>query len=78
VSQLITTILVALFIGLTFYQVSYNLDGIQNRAGLLFFTVVYFSLVSISSIGTMVTDRVLFLRERGNARRPRSELTNRT
>jgi len=40
------------------------IDGTQNRVGLLFFITIFFSLISMSSLGLLVGDRVLFLRER--------------
>lgn len=36
--------------------VSYDLEGVHNRTGVLFFSVVYFSLASTSSIGVLMTE----------------------
>ena len=41
-----------------------DLNGAHNRMGVLFFVVLYFSVISMSSIGTIVSDKEIFLRER--------------
>jgi energy-coupling factor transporter ATP-binding protein EcfA2 len=62
--QLTVTAAIALLMGVIFFDVNKQLSGIQNRVGLLFFLIIYFSFVSLSSIGVLVADRTLFLRER--------------
>jgi hypothetical protein len=65
--QLFVTILVAVATGLFFWHLGTDLTGIHNRTGLLFFVVVYFSLISMSSIGAIIADKQIFLRERAAA-----------
>jgi len=63
-TQLAVTVFVALFLGGVFFQLNSYLDGTQNRTGVLFFMTIFFSLVSMSSLGILVSERVIFLRER--------------
>eukprot|EP00475_Leptophrys_vorax_P020517 TRINITY_DN2808_c0_g1_i4.p1 TRINITY_DN2808_c0_g1~~TRINITY_DN2808_c0_g1_i4.p1 ORF type:complete len:313 (-),score=82.11 TRINITY_DN2808_c0_g1_i4:15-953(-) len=56
--------IVGVILGLIFIKMSDGIAGIQNRAGILFFLLIYFSLVSLSSIGTLISERKLFIRER--------------
>lgn len=65
-TQFITTVVVAGLIGGIFWQVSDDIVGIQNRIGSIFFLVVYFTFLSLSSIGSLVADRAQFLRERAS------------
>ena len=62
--QLGVTLLVAVITGLLFLHPGLDLTGVHNRTGLLFFVVIYFSLISMSSIGAIVSDKETFLRER--------------
>ena len=62
--QLVVTLVVAVITGLLFYQLGMDLTGVHNRTGLLFFVVIYFSLISMSSIGAIINDKETFLRER--------------
>jgi len=63
-AQTFVTLFVAISIGGIFYSLDRSLDGIQNRVGSLFFMTLYFSLISMSSMGTLFTERIVFLRER--------------
>jgi len=58
------TIIVAVLVGLIFYKMDIYIGGIQNRVGVLFFIILYFSLISLTSLGTLITERRLFYRER--------------
>ena len=62
--QLIVTLMVGLLTGSMFYKPGLDLTGVHNRTGLLFFIVIYFSLISMSSIGAIVNDKETFMRER--------------
>ncbi len=62
--QLIVTLVVGVLTGSTFYKPGLDLTGVHNRTGLLFFIVIYFSLISMSSIGAIVQDKETFMRER--------------
>ena len=61
--QWVVTVFVALGVGGTFFRLSYDLPGIQNRTGVLFFTILYFSIVSLSSLPVLADNRIIFLRE---------------
>ncbi len=51
-------------LGGIFWQLNNAIDGTQNRLGVLFFSCIFFSLMSMSSLGILVNDRGLYLRER--------------
>ncbi|CEP02521.1 hypothetical protein PBRA_009105 [Plasmodiophora brassicae] len=55
---------VAVLVGLVFYRLTNDLVGAQNRAGFMFFTVLFMSLLNMSSMGHFVLDRILLWRER--------------
>ena len=54
--QIGLTAIVAVLVGLLFYHLQYDLEGVHNRTGFLFFSVVYFSLASLSSIGVLMIE----------------------
>jgi ABC-type multidrug transport system ATPase subunit/ABC-type multidrug transport system permease subunit len=62
--QLFVTLLVGGATGGLFYHLGMDLKGAENRMGVLFFVVLYFSIISMSSIGTIVSDKEIFLRDR--------------
>lgn len=39
-------------------------EGVHNRTGFLYFVVVYFSLVSTSSLSSLYSEKLVFFRER--------------
>ena len=53
---MLLTCIVGVFIGGLFFGLKYDLNGIHNRTGVLFFNIVYFSLASMSSIGVLLTE----------------------
>jgi hypothetical protein len=58
------TLAVATLLGFTYYKIGIDIAGSQDRFGLLFFIVIYFSMVSMSSIGAFTKELDLFNRER--------------
>ena len=62
--HLLITLVVALLLGFTYRNIDNGIPGSQNRFGFLFFIVMYFTLVSMSSIGSFVKELDLFNRER--------------
>ena len=62
----VSTGLIALMLGLVFYQTDVDFGGIQNRMGSMFFIVLYLGLSSLSSVPVWSEDRLLFLRERAS------------
>jgi ABC-type multidrug transport system ATPase subunit len=63
-TQMLVTCAVAGVLGGIYWKLDNQDSGIQNRLGLFFFTVLYFALMSMSSIGELVEQRVIFYRER--------------
>ena len=51
-------------IGFVFRHAGRDTGGIQNRMGALFFTLLYLTLMSLSSLPVWREDRLLFLREK--------------
>jgi ABC-type multidrug transport system ATPase subunit/ABC-type multidrug transport system permease subunit len=62
----IITIVVALFMGLTFMNLGNDISGIQNRVGLLFFIEILFSFACLSAVDLFLGERVIFRKERAN------------
>ena len=46
----ILTVCLSVLLGLIFYQLQLNLQGVQDRAGALFFIIALFAFGSMSSI----------------------------
>ena len=63
-AQWLLTLLLALFIGGIFYDLDVKKSGIQNRLGFFFFSIMYFSLISTTSLSAFIAETRLFLRER--------------
>lgn len=63
----IIALVFGLVLGLLFYNVNSDLEGIQNRVGVLFFLIAVISLANLSVIHVMMQDRALVLRERQSA-----------
>lgn len=53
----------ALVCRLIFWQCDFEISGIQNRIGALFFLCVFYSLTSMSCLGIFVAERRMYLRE---------------
>jgi len=63
-AQYILTVALSLLIGFIFKDLSYDLTGIQGRAGCLFFLICLLSFSCMSSLDTFFNERSLFVRER--------------
>jgi len=63
-TQYILIALLGLCLGLIYWRLSNDLDGVQNRAGVLFFMISLLSFSSMSSIDIFFQERPIFLRER--------------
>lgn len=59
-------VLLALFCGLLFFNITNDMQGVQNRLGCLFFICAFFGFGAMSSLEFFSKERVLFLRERSN------------
>lgn len=55
---------VGLMIGVVYNGLTFDNEGVQNRAGMLFFTQAFFGFLSMSTLGVWKDERLCFLRER--------------
>jgi ATP-binding cassette subfamily G (WHITE) protein 2 len=61
-AQIVVSIMIALFIGLVFYDLKKTTDpGVQNRLGAIFFIVVNQIFNTMTAIEPLIQERVLFL-----------------
>ncbi|CAB4254686.1 similar to Saccharomyces cerevisiae YCR011C ADP1 Putative ATP-dependent permease of the ABC transporter family of proteins [Maudiozyma barnettii] len=60
------TILLSLFLGTLYYDVSIDISGFQNRMGLFFFILTYFGFVTFTGLSSFAQERLIFLKERSN------------
>ena len=60
------SIVIAIFTGLIFWNVPSDFAGIQNRFGSLFFSLLFFGFVSMTTLDLFAPERLLFIRERAN------------
>ncbi|EPZ33247.1 ABC transporter domain-containing protein [Rozella allomycis CSF55] len=65
-SHYLISMVLAVFTGFLFWQVSNDLPGVQNRLGCLFFICAFFGLSSLTSLELFAPERLLFTRERSN------------
>jgi len=63
-AQYILTVALSILLGFMFKDLSYDLYGIQGRAGCLFFLLCLLSFSSMSSLDTFFHERALFVREK--------------
>ena len=59
-------ILVAVLCGICFFNLTNDIKGFQDRLGLLFFILALFGFSTLTSITVFSSERLIFLRERGN------------
>jgi ATP-binding cassette, subfamily G (WHITE), member 2 len=66
-SMLIMTCIVAVvfgvFVGLVFWKLEDNVAGVQNRAGAIFFTLVFLDLLAVTSIDSLLNERAVIRKE---------------
>ncbi|KUF77878.1 ATP-binding Cassette (ABC) Superfamily [Phytophthora nicotianae] len=65
VQHVVLSLVLALFGGLIFNNVSDNLAGFQNRMGAFYFILTFFGFASMSSMDLFISERPIFLRETG-------------
>jgi len=63
-AQYLMSLCLGFLLGVIFFDLSYDLYGIQGRAGCNFFLVALLSFSSMSSLDTFFNERALFARER--------------
>ena len=61
--NLVCTLIFSVMIGVSYWKVGSDTNGIQNRMGCLFFILIYLALMSLSSIPIWRDQHVLYLRE---------------
>eukprot|EP00892_Ulva_mutabilis_P011926 jgi/Ulvmu1/9105/UM005_0200.1 len=66
-SMLIMTAVVAtlfgVFVGLVFWKLEDGISGVQNRAGAIFFTLVFLDLLAVTSIDSLLNERAVIRKE---------------
>ena len=60
------TILLALFLGTLYYDLSNDISGFQNRMGLFFFILTYFGFITFTGLSSFALERIIFIKERSN------------
>lgn len=60
------TLVLALFLGTLYYDVSNDISGFQNRMGLFFFILTYFGFVTFTGLSSFAMERIIFIKERSN------------
>ncbi|KAJ3983171.1 hypothetical protein F5890DRAFT_1524940 [Lentinula detonsa] len=62
----LSAVLLALFCGVFYHNITNDIAGFQNRLGFFFFTLALFGFSCLSSLGLFANERILFMRERSN------------
>jgi len=57
-------IVLAVFLGFLFFNLTDDIKGFQNRLGLFFFLLALFGLTTLTSLTVFAPERLLFVRER--------------
>lgn len=60
------SLLVGLFCGFVYYDVSNDISGFQNRLGLFFFILALFGFSALTGLHSFAEERIIFIRERAN------------
>lgn len=61
------SLVVGLFCGTLYYNVSNDISGFQNRLGLFFFVLALFGFSSLTGLHSFAQERIIFIRERANS-----------
>lgn len=62
----VLSLLMGLFCGFLYYNVSNDISGFQNRLGLFFFILALFGFSSLTGLHSFAQERIIFIRERAN------------
>lgn len=62
----VLSLLVGLFCGFLYYNVSNDISGFQNRLGLFFFILALFGFSALTGLHSFSQERIIFIRERAN------------
>lgn len=60
------TLVLGLFLGTLYYDVSNDISGFQNRMGLFFFILTYLGFVTFTGLSSFAVERIIFIKERSN------------
>lgn len=60
------SLLIGLFCGYLYYNITNDISGFQNRLGLFFFILALFGFSSLTGLHSFSQERIIFLRERAN------------
>lgn len=60
------SLLVGLFCGYIYYNITNDISGFQNRLGLFFFILSLFGFSSLTGLHSFASERIIFVRERAN------------
>lgn len=60
-------VLLGLFLGMIYYNVTNDISGFQNRMGLFFFILTYFGFITFTGLSSFAMERLIFLKERSNS-----------
>lgn len=59
-------VMLALFCGMLYFNISDDISGFQNRLGLFFFLLALFGFSTLTTLSLFAEERVIFVRERAN------------
>ena len=59
-------VLLGLFLGMIYYDITNDISGFQNRMGLFFFILTYFGFITFTGLSSFAMERLIFLKERSN------------
>lgn len=62
----VLSLVVGLFCGFLYYNVSNDISGFQNRLGVFFFVLALFGFSSLTGLHSFAQERIIFIRERAN------------
>ncbi|EMG48860.1 ADP1 Probable ATP-dependent permease [Candida maltosa Xu316] len=62
----VLSLLVGLFCGYLYYDVSNDISGFQNRLGFFFFLLAFFGFSALTGLHSFASERIIFIRERAN------------
>lgn len=62
----VLSLLVGLFCGYLYYNVTNDISGFQNRLGLFFFVLALFGFSCLTGLHSFAQERIIFIRERAN------------
>ncbi|KNE62385.1 hypothetical protein AMAG_07608 [Allomyces macrogynus ATCC 38327] len=63
----VLAVILGVIIGLLYFQAPVTIAGLQNRIGSVFFLQALVAFAALSALGSLAEERLLFMRERGNA-----------